>query len=1181
MATLNVFSARGINTFSNDLAFAPEGSLKLAKNINIDRPGVIEPRRGFKVYSNFTTSTSRAKQLMTYKSNLIIQYDNKLAYDNNGVIVDYPGTFIPADSNIRTNFVLANGNLYLTSSDGIKKLSSATTASAAVLSTTGVPRGLSGEAIPDYSGVGFLPALSKVGYRITWLIRDASGNLLEGAPSPLFECANPSLQSCRVKLKFSPPPGITTNHFYRVYRTDILTSPSVSDLIKASLSDELKLVYEFSYDGSPIIQLDDITDKVIRDGNAPLYTNEFSGEGIVQSNYQPPFAKHIANFKGYTFFANTKVKHFKLLTTLGTDGFKTYGGNQVYDVDLNLDPLLTVSTITITNVVINTSNDLEITFSSLPPEISVGSYIFLYKPNETLPTFNYGSSSAYNQEYEVAAISGTTITITGPFSGTPTPNKTIVSTSYVSIQKGTNPEHRYFPTGVKELETFTFNSDLISDYPKTNVIAIYSADNKIKYGVWFAHLATDAPPPFSFDGAFVKVDLYSSPVPTTRQEIAQRFKEAIEDLTLDLEASEPYAVGPNYVVRVARLTSGTCVSSFATDGTTSGPVSTYFTGISAHNIEQKGVGALLNTKTMLLPRAFSPSVSIDYFTRSFVDAVNKNVLQGVNAFYVYNPGSTPGTFELVSSDFSEDSFIVDAYPASLQDDFNPELPTQSENLATANRIYFSKFRQPEHVPISNYFDIGSKEFGIEAIVPLRESLFIFKKDGVFRISGETASSFFISLLDSSAYLITSDAVTTLNNVIYAFTSQGVVQISEGGVGVISRGIEDQLSKYYSPEYINSRKHIFMFSSEEDRALFLAAPDVPTDNYATRIFRYNVFTTSWTDWRLKVTCATTLNNKIFFGSGDISAIEVERKDFKNTDYADRIYSKQFTTNFLLSPTKIKFSSVSNLDGGDQLYQKQAVSVSKFNLLLNQLLNDPLIIALTPVQKAFYQSLTAVPGDNISNKLNLLATQLNADLSESFPTTFSLDQDVLFTQFNNFVTALNTSSALFFANYPLLTTYSFIYSPIKSVNSLLNEVEIFYSAPFIVGDLEVHKGIETEFEYNPITFGDPSLLKHVRYGSVMLANADLIDAKLGVASDLSNNFEFVRFQLEGDGSWGDFFWSNNVWGGVGSQRPFRTIIPLKKQRCRFIKAKFKHNVAFYKYLFFGISFEFEVFGTRAYR
>lgn len=1169
MASTNLLTVRGLHTFNNDLSAIPEGALKIAKNINIDRNGVAEPRRGFKVWRTFTNATHRAKTIIPYKSGLIVHYDSKLAYDNGTTLVDYVGTINEVVSNYRIKSVIQNGNLYLTTSDGIKKVSTNDILANATITNAGGLRSLAGEAFPDYSALGFLPPLSKVGYRITWCTLDVNENLIEGPPSPIFECINASTSlSCNATIKFSPPPGANSNYFYRIYRTDIFTASSLLDLGNLQLSDELKLVYEGYYDGfSTTITVSDIASAIFRNNQLILYTNSISGEGIGQANYAPPFSKDIQSFKNYVFYANTKLKHFKLVEVLGVNSFPSYGGSSIYDVDENLNLIPLNSDNSISSITLNPS-DVVITFTgtSAPTYLSVGSKFII---NGT------GISGIDDNEFTVQSISGTSITFSGSFTGTPTPATTVIYPSYFSTKKGTLPENRYYIQGLKEIEEFEFdgfsNATERSDrFPNDKIITIYSANDRIKYGIWFSHSTIDIPP--SFDGVLINVELHLSSM--TASQVAEKFKDVIENNTLDLEAVV-FGSGNNKV-RVVRIISGPCTATnIPIEFIDSTP------GILNYTLVQSGVGEDLVNKRILLPRALSPAVSIDEFTKSLCRILNNNSSEYVNAYYIYNPNSNPGNIEFQSKDWDDVPIEFDFKPIQFRSNFKSEFPTLTENLKRGNRLYYSKFRQPEAVPLVNYIDVGSSDFEIDRIVALQESLFIFKKDGIFRLSGQTESSFSVILLDKSAYLVAADCVTVLNNLIYAFTSQGVVQVSESGVSIISRPIENLLYKYYSSEFSNILHTLFMFSSEEDRALFFAVPQNSNDTYATLIYRFNIFTQAWTEWTLTAICAAVHDNKIYLGAGDINAIDIERKNFSKYDYADRILEKQILNLGYTPPDKFKLGNVDQIEIGDALYQKQAVTISKFNQLMSQLYNDPSIQLLPPAQKNFYATFKTQIGDNIAQKLTILATTLNSHLGTSFITTFTNDPNILFTQYNTFINQLNSAPELTLISYPLLTGFTYYESPVININSITKTVQVIKGVPLLEGDVELHKSIKVDMEYAPITFGDVSQLKHIRYASLLLANADLYEGKLGFASDLSPSFEYATFNLEGDGSWGVFFYNNTAWGGVGTQVPFRCTIPRQKQRCRFIRPRFKHYVAFFKFLILGLSFEFDLAGTRAYR
>lgn len=313
-----VLKNSGLHTNSNQLSEVPDGALSLAQNIVIDKDSVAESRRGFKRLSHAPASASvRHDRITSYQEHLITRRsnDNTMAYYVDGVgWTDYAGSYLnPDDDYARMQFAQSNGNLYFTTSTGIKVLDVYT----GPVYSTGMPRGLDG--VGTTSGVsGMMTDNTQVAYRVVWGSRDANNNLYLGAPSQRIIVANTSGGFCDVSLTFTIPAGITTSDFFQVYRSK--ESASATD----EPTDELQLVYEKNPTAGEItaksVTMTDATPTTLM--GASLYTNA-SQEGISESNNEPPFAKDICSFKNYAFFANVKTRqkaNIKLLSVGGSAG---------------------------------------------------------------------------------------------------------------------------------------------------------------------------------------------------------------------------------------------------------------------------------------------------------------------------------------------------------------------------------------------------------------------------------------------------------------------------------------------------------------------------------------------------------------------------------------------------------------------------------------------------------------------------------------------------------------------------------------------------------------------------------------------------------------------------------------------------------------------------------------------
>ena len=301
MAQTLVLKNKGLFTNVNQLSGAPEGGLSIARNINIDKDEVATPRRGFaRIADAPASSAARFDRLTMYQNKLLGRKSNDDTfgyYVSGSGWTDYASTYEhPDDDYGRMQFARANGNLYFTTSVGVKVLDiySGPTYS------TGMPRGLDG--VGSVTGAsGMMTDDTQVAYRIVWGSRDANNNLYLSAPSQRIIVSNSAGGTRDVSLTFTIPAGITTDDFFQVYRSK--ESASATD----EPNDELQLVYEANPTAGEItakaVTFTDSTPVSLM--GASLYTNA-SQEGIAKSNDEPPWAVDICEFKNHMFFANTK-----------------------------------------------------------------------------------------------------------------------------------------------------------------------------------------------------------------------------------------------------------------------------------------------------------------------------------------------------------------------------------------------------------------------------------------------------------------------------------------------------------------------------------------------------------------------------------------------------------------------------------------------------------------------------------------------------------------------------------------------------------------------------------------------------------------------------------------------------------------------------------------------------------
>jgi hypothetical protein len=314
---------RGLYRHPNPLSEVPPGAIVRGANVVQPREGLLDQRRGIKRYGDELTLGvgERPNRLVNFKDRRLLHYGTSLAYDSDGAgtWVDYSGTYTPPSGVTRIKFAEANKNIYFTTSSGIKKLASLT----GTVGEAGTPTGLD-TTLALNGASGFMNNNSQVAYRVVWGIKDVNENLILGAPSQRAVISNSSGGTRNVQLTITIPSGITTSHFYQVYRSQMTSSSTETP------NDELQLVYESNPTAGEItaksVTFIDITPDSLR--GATLYTSP-SQQGIDQSNAQPPLAKDLCVFKNMTLYANTVSKQRLILTLISVDGTGLVVGDTV------------------------------------------------------------------------------------------------------------------------------------------------------------------------------------------------------------------------------------------------------------------------------------------------------------------------------------------------------------------------------------------------------------------------------------------------------------------------------------------------------------------------------------------------------------------------------------------------------------------------------------------------------------------------------------------------------------------------------------------------------------------------------------------------------------------------------------------------------------------------------------
>ena len=305
--------------------------------------------------------------------------------------------------------------------------------------------------------------------------------------------------------------------------------------------------------------------------------------------------------------------------------------------------------------------------------------------------------------------------------------------------------------------------------------------------------------------------------------------------------------------------------------------------------------------------------------QSLVKVINQHAANtAVYAYYISGYQDLPGQIEIVQRVLSDTAFAVAVSRAVAWDIGNG----QSSGDVYQNGLMWSKNGQPEHVPSAHLEFVGSKNFEGRRILALRDSVFILKDDGVFRLTG-SGGSWSIEPLDTSTRIIAPDSAVVVNNQIFALCDQGIVTISDIGVQVISRPIEDQVIRLISEDYEALKTQSFGLAYDTDRKFVLFTIATDSDNFPTQAFVYNTFTQAWTTWEKSAVHAVVnaADDRIYIANPEDKYVLTERKALDFSDYADEeIDGFEIVSH---SGKELVFNTLAGLDVGFLIKQSDSL------------------------------------------------------------------------------------------------------------------------------------------------------------------------------------------------------------------------------------------------------------------
>lgn len=240
---------------------------------------------------------------------------------------------------------------------------------------------------------------------------------------------------------------------------------------------------------------------------------------------------------------------------------------------------------------------------------------------------------------------------------------------------------------------------------------------------------------------------------------------------------------------------------------------------------------------------------------NLVDAINRDtVTKQVYAFYVAGVVGQPGRIVIRGRTQTATLSAATSNAAAFR------IGTEDANNPALNGLAFSKPLQPHAFPAVNFFQLGRGDAEILRIMPYRDSLFVFKEDGLWRVTGNDFRSFAATEFDLTFRLQSREALVALDDALYAWGAEGIARITDGGVEYIDAPIRNQVVAVQTAVNVSTmRDYAFAVGRPRDGVVHFFYPvsnpgDSSTDpsNIVPCVwaFTWHARTQTWSLWDMQ-------------------------------------------------------------------------------------------------------------------------------------------------------------------------------------------------------------------------------------------------------------------------------------------------------------------------------------------
>lgn len=296
------------------------------------------------------------------------------------------------------------------------------------------------------------------------------------------------------------------------------------------------------------------------------------------------------------------------------------------------------------------------------------------------------------------------------------------------------------------------------------------------------------------------------------------------------------------------------------------------------------------------------ALNVEYTAKSLACIVNKYAANtSVVAFYDSSTDDAPGRILFEEVGVGGSAFVAICSASGVGANFSPALPTSGSAYTSVadrrvNHLRVSKVGEPEHMPLSRNIIVGGEDEEIQRILPLNGSLIVIKDRSIWRLT-EAEPGEAPVLIDNTCGISGRDSAAVLNNAVYMLSDQGFVCVTENGIQIIGRPIEDKvlagLEKIGAPDH----DRFVGVGYERQRCYICTAYDAAAAELTC--YRYSPISNggrgAWTRRRINANAFCILDNRLLYAlRNSYGHVLRERKSRRAGFYFNRDYCAEIST-----------------------------------------------------------------------------------------------------------------------------------------------------------------------------------------------------------------------------------------------------------------------------------------------